>query len=103
MFAIMGGLAGFQPEYASEEARLLRVACVLITHLRAKVELLRQPGLSDRLASSTKRDFDGVALRPVRYRDWEIVAICRVIPGTLCPMYLECCSQISRYRIVREL
>ena len=31
MFSIIGGLAGFQPESGREEARLLRVACVLIT------------------------------------------------------------------------
>ncbi len=33
----------------------MRVACVLITHLRAKVELLRQPGLRDRLAIIVER------------------------------------------------
>ncbi len=55
MFAIIGGLAGFQPESVSKEARLLRVACVLITHLRAKVELLRQPDLRDRPAVIVER------------------------------------------------
>ena len=33
----------------------MRVACVLITHLRAKVELLRQPGLRDRFAIIVER------------------------------------------------
>ena len=33
----------------------MRVACVLITHLRAKVELLRQPDLRDRLAIIVER------------------------------------------------
>ena len=55
MFSIMGVLAGFQPESGREEARLLRVACVLITHLRAKVELRRQLDLWDRPAVIVER------------------------------------------------